>query len=333
MKKLLFSLVLVFVGLALFFSLFSKIGLNAIKQSFVGIFSLKGFTIIFLGFFITFLGTLRWKNILKSKGYVIPLKDLFGHYLAGFAIAYLAPMAIFGREVFKGYILKGSNGISYEKGMSASFIDGIFEYISEWIIVLLGLSFFFLRLGFFSTQPKIIFLTLFIFIGALLIFAFIAFRKKSIIKLFLDIDKQNQGLIIEKEVFNFFELKNKTFHIAIIFSIIKIFAKLAQYSLLLILLNESISISTAFSVLGISVLAMAPPISADLGTHDWASVILFDKLGMEPATGAAFASIIRAVNLLISFVGIIFLIKFGFESLKDSLFNKIERLFKVYERK
>lgn len=320
------------MGLTLFFWVFNQVGWEEMEKMLLQISFLKMILVVFLGFLAALIGNLRWKRILRSKGYIIPLRDLLGHYLASFAITYLAPMVAFGGEMFRGYILKGQNGISIEKGMAASFIDGIFEYISEWVTVFVGLVFFFLKIGFFSTNLEIVLLTFIVFFGSLAIFIFIAFKKKTIIKLFLNLDEENPSIKIEREIFDFFDFKNKAFMTAVTLSLLKIFIRLTKFGVLISFLGETASFANVFAVLGISVLAMAPPVSADIGTHDFVSVFLFKNLGMNPAAGAVFASIIRGVNLILSFVGLFFLIKFGFESLRDSLFKKVEKLSsKIYK--
>jgi len=326
MKKLLFSLIFLFIGLALFFQVSEQVGWQEIKKAFSDFSAAKMAPVLFLGFLAAFIGNLRWRKILKSKGYFIPLKDLFGHYLASFAITYLVPMVAFGGEAFRGYILKGKNGVSFEKGMAASFIDGIFEYVSEWLIIFLGLTFFFLKIGLFSSNPEFVFLFFLLFLAGSAVFVFIAFRKKTVIKLFFHLDDGHPGLKIEKDIFDFFNSKNPAFQTACILSLAKIFTRLTEFAILVNFLGESVSLASAFAVLGVSVLAMAPPVSADIGTHDFVSVFLFKKLQMNPAKGAAFASAIRGVNLFLSLVGLFFLIKFSLESLRDSLFKKAEKL-------
>ena len=71
---------------------------------------------------------------------------------------------------------------------------------------------------------------------------------------------------------------------------------------------------------------MTPPISADLGSHDLGSIILFEKLGMGQEMGVVFASIIRSINLALSLAGIFFLIKAGVGIFKHKAIEVIDKI-------
>ena len=265
--------------------------------------------------------------ILAEKGYYFTLKDLFSHYLASFSITYLAPLVIIGGEVFKGYVLNSrkENSTSLEKGLGASFIDGIFEHGSEWIIVALGLfsSFLLVKNPFSFEQLFVIFIVIFLIVG----FSwYILFKKKSLIKLFFGVGEENQIRRIEKEILTFFRIKNKFFQKAIVLSFAKIIVRLFQCWVLVQFLGFHISIFTALFILGASTFFMAPPVSADIGTHDFGSAILFYELGMGQEVGLVFASIFRVLNLILSIFGIFFLIRFGFSFLKEKILGIIERI-------
>lgn len=327
MKKIFFSLISLFLGITLFFWLLNEIGWQEIKDTFLGFSGIEGGFLLFLGFLCTFLGTLRWREILKSTGHHFSLKELYGHYLASWSITYLAPVVIFGGEIFRGYVLnsKRENSTSLEKGMAASFIDGILEYAFEWLALFLGLASFFLTVGFpLKGSQILIFVILFFLTGSFFYYFFV--KKKSFLKIFFKVSERNQGRRIEKETLSFFKIKNRAFQKALLLSFSKTVVRFFQYWILVEFLGKSISSFAAISILGISILSMAPPISADLGTHDLGSALLFEKLGLGQETGLVFASIVRGINLVLALFGIVFLIKTGFDTLQQKLLKQINRV-------
>jgi len=328
MKKALFALISFGLGIVLFFWLLNEIGWQKIKSVFLSFSGLEGGIILSLAILGAVLGTLRWREILKSKGYDFSLRELFGNYLASFAITYLAPMILLGGEIFRGYSLnsKEKNSASLEKGMAASFIDAIFEYVFEWGAAFLGLVAFFLTAGLsLGNSQAIAFIILVLAGGGTL--GYFLFKGKSLIKILFGVDEQNQVRKIEREVFSFFRIKNRFFQKATLFSFSKAFLRFFQYWILVEFLGKSICLPAAVSVWGISVLLMAPPISADLGTHDLGAAILFSKLGIGREVGAVFASIIRGTNLILAISGIAFLIKTGIVVLQRKFSEKINKIF------
>ncbi len=333
MKRFLFSLASLFLGIGLFLCLLNQAGWQEVKKTILAFSSIEGAFLFVLGFANTLLGALRWREILKSKGCFFSLKELYGHYLASFAITYLAPLIVFGGVFFRGYVLnlKGKNSAPLSKAMIASFIDGIFEHGSEVITALLGLISLFFLISFPFKAFRIAILILVIFLGAIFFYYFFL-KKKSFIKIFLKIDERNRGRKMEKEILSFFNPKNNIFQKAVFLSLAKTFLTLFQYWILISFLGKSISFLTAISVLGMSVIFMAPPISADIGAHDLGSAFLFGRLGLGRETGIVFASIVRGINLILAVGGIIFLIKAGFITLRQKIFKKIGKIHQLYSK-
>jgi len=344
MKRFLFSLASLFLGITLFFWLLNEIGWQEIRVTLFRLSGIEGIFLFSLVILWTVLGTLRWREILKSKGYYFSLKELYGYYLASFAISYLAPIVFLGGEIFKGYVSnskplrsstsngsKEENPSKLEKGLAAGFIDGIFGRAFNWIACLLGLAVFFLIGDFSFKNPKILILPILLFLG-LGVLSYFVLKKKSLIRIFFRVDEKNQARLIEKEVLSFFKIENRFFQRAFLLSSFETLLRFFQYWILIGFLGESISFFSAVSVLGISILAMAPPISADFGTHDLGSAILFSKLGFGREIGIVFASIVRGMNLILAIFGILFLIKFGFGVFQRKLFEGVNKIFLINQK-
>jgi uncharacterized protein (TIRG00374 family) len=327
MKKIIFSLVSFVLGVVLFFWVLNQTEWQEIKITLTQLSVIESMFLLFLGALGILLGTLRWREILKNKEREFSLRELYGSNLASFAITYLAPAVVFGRELFKGYVLgsQKKDSASFEKGMAASFIDGIFEFLFEWLAIFSGIASFFLIAGF--SFHYLLLLVFIVFLFAIIVFlGHFILRKKSILKILFNIDENHMARAVEKEILIFFKTKNRTFKRVLLISFLKSMLRLLQYWILIAFLGTPISLLSALSVFGISILSMAPPVSADLGTHDLGSAILFQKLGMGGEKGVVFASIVRGINLVLSLAGIFFLLRTGLGMLRRKLFNIIDRI-------
>jgi len=327
MKTPIFSILSLLLGLILFFWLFNQIGWSGIKQTFSQLSGIEGFIAFILAVFYTIFGALRWKTILQDKGFDFSLKQLYGSYLAGLSITYLAPLIPFGGEVFRASILnqKKQEKNSLEKGMAASIVDSILEYASKFLIVIFGIATLFFTI---NLKLNILYVWICSVVLAIIGITFFLFfvKKKSLIKIFFKTGQDNQGTIIEKEIRLFFNFKNRFFQKAVLFSFTKIILQLFQYWILLDFLGESTSLMFAISVLGVSVLSMLPPVSAGIGTHDFGAALLFEKMGLGREADIVFVSVIRGINLILSIFGIVFLIKIGIQMFQHRIFKKVDKI-------
>jgi len=327
MKKLLFSLISLSLGIILLFWLVQKIGWRNIKDTILQLSFWELIFVLFLGFLCLLFGTLRWREILRQKGYQFSIAELYGEYLASFAITYLVPLVFFGNEVFRSQVLtlKRKDALLPEKTLSAAIIDRIFETGFQTTTIFLGVLSLFLITG--SLLMSFVVIVFLFFL--ILLFYYFFFFKKSFIGGFLRLDKNNHFRLIEKEIFAFFKIRNRFFQRALLFSFLKTTLNLLQYWILIYFLGSKLSFLEAVSVLGISILSMAPPISADFGSHDWGSALLCSKLGLGMERGVAFASIVRGINLILATLGILFLIKIGFFAFLQKILKKINKLLSI----
>ena len=91
-------------------------------------------------------------------------------------------------------------------------------------------------------------------------------------------------------------------------------------------LGKSIGALPALSILGFSYLAAMIPIPTALGSHEAIQAFAFNSLNLGISTAAAFTMIIRGAELIVASIGIIVLFRLGIPLLKNTLFNKAEKL-------
>jgi len=324
----LFSFISSLIGGILFFLMIRLIGWQDIKEAILSFSGLEGLITLFLGFLILVLGTLRWKEILKTQGYDLSFKSLAGPYFSCFSITYLLPMLLFGGDIFRGYILKEKNSVPLNRGIASAIIDRILDLTFFLLISFFGLALFFSEAGLLPKNLNlIIFGMFFIIAGFLVLFYFQSFKRKSLIKMFLKINEDGRERIIEKEVIDFFNPKNKVLYKMLGLSLFKNIVVVLYYWVIVFFLGRTVPLFWSLSLFALSWLGMSPPISADLGSHDTVSVFVFKALGLGAGTGAAFAMIVRGVNIVLAVCGIFFLMRLGLDLLKSFFLRKIERIF------
>jgi len=334
MKKFGSFLISFLLGIIFFYGV-SKYIVNwqELKSGFLGFSLAKGVIFFFLMFLGLVIDTLRWREILKSKGQVFSFKKLLAPNLACFAISYLIPIAVFWADFFRSGALKVKSDLEREKGLASAFIDRILSSFSTLIIILFGFLTFLLRAGFLPDDLNHFFLGLIAFCAFVLIFLLVFFfysnilEKTGIFNYFLN--GVNHGLPekLKKEILIFFKKENFCFlRNSLILSFFKVFIGLVQFWVLAFFLEYPLSLVNLFAIFGVSSAALQTPISADLGSHDLVTALAFERLGMARNVGAAFAMIFRGANLILALIGIVFFIEINFQIFKYHFLRKIERV-------
>ncbi|MBZ9569918.1 flippase-like domain-containing protein [Patescibacteria group bacterium] len=327
MKKFFLFLVSLLIGIGLFTWIIKFVGWQEIKNAFLVFTGWQGIVILILTLLIILIGTLKWKMILKSEGEDISFLDLFKIYLAGFSIMFFLPMVILGGEIFRGYILKKRNSLHWSKGIASSIIDRILDWTTILVIIFLGTIFFLLTIGLPPKRVGIILGGTFLFfLAATSFFYFKIFKRESIVKFFLKFFKSKyldkEPLVIEKEIFAFFNPKKiamwKGFFLAFLGG--GIFFLRTWF--LVSFLGKNIGFLLSLSVLSFSCLARMVPIPASLGIQETTQVFVFNSLGLGAATGTVFTLIIRGAELILALLGAFIFFRLGFRLLEDGLFQK-----------
>jgi uncharacterized protein (TIRG00374 family) len=327
MKKFLLLLISFLIGIGLFFWIAEMVGWQQIKDAFLVFTGWNGLAILGLTVLMALVGTWKWQEILKGGGVNISFRQLLNPYFAGFSIMFLAPILVWGGEIFRSYILKERNSVPWSKAMASVIIDRILEWTVNLAVIFFGSLFFLGMIGFPSKQLMLIFGGVFlIFLFGLSLFYFRCAKKKSLIGFFF---RNNQPFETEKEIFRFFKIKNKAMWKGIILSFLRAFFMYARAWLLILFLGKSIGALPVLSVLGFTYLAVMIPIPTALGSHEAIQSFAFNSLGLGVSTATAFTMIIRGAELIIALVGIIILFRLGIILIRNTLFKKINNFNKL----
>jgi len=330
MKRLLLFFGALLAGGALFGFLISGVGWDEAWDSLRAFSLLHALVVFLLTLGSLFVGALRWYFILKKQRCNIPFPDVWKAYLAGFSLWFFVPMFPFVNELFRASSLKEQYEVDLPKGMASVIIDRIFEITSNLFVVLVGGLIFLLMGDHISYSAKM--LAAIGFVGGWFLFLLLLyvrlFQKKSIVRLFW---KNNGGMQeAEEEIFRFFQLKNPGFWQGICLSLGKSAVGIARAWVIILFFGKGFAVLPAITIHGFYYLAILVPIPAALGSHDILQAIAFGAFGLGAGTGAAFALVVRAVEVLFAVAGLALLFHFGLRFLKNLIFRKGNRLMKAF---
>lgn len=323
-KKLLLLLISFLVGVGLFLWIAKTVGWEEIGKAFVVFTGWQGLAILGLTAVMAMFGTWKWKEILRGGGTEVSFKYLLGPYLAGFAVMFLAPIMIWGGEIFRTYILRERNSVPWAKGMASVIIDRILEWTANLTVIIIGGLFFLFFIGLPSGNLFMILGGIFlVFLGGLGFFYFKSIRRESIVSFFV---RNGKPFETEKEIFNFFKNKKGAVWKSFTLSFLRAGAMYLRAWFLIIFLGKSIGALPALSVLGFSYLAVMIPIPTALGSHEAIQTFAFSSLGLGASTATAFTMIIRGAELMAALAGVVILFRLGILLVKNNLFRKLNSL-------
>jgi uncharacterized protein (TIRG00374 family) len=326
MKKPLILILFSFlVGLLVFIWLGKWIGWDEIGKAFDVFTGWQGLVILLFTFIISFLGNLRWKEILNDQGIDIPFLKLFRIYLGGYAIMYLFPSVFLAGEFFRVYGLGKERGLTWKRTSPSVIIERVLEWTANLTVVFIGLFIFVFKIVSWPKQILILFGAAFCFFFSAIIFFYSkAFRKRSIVHMIVKkYEKEENGLIeVENKVFEFFDPKSKALRKGLAISFLRAFVMQARAWLLILFLGENIGFVHSFSILGFSYLSTMIPIPASLGTHEAIQAAAFVSIGLTASMAAVFALIIRATDVIISSIGLVYVVRFGFNLMSNKFLEK-----------
>lgn len=315
-------------GLAIFLWFVKVNGWEEIYKGFRVFTGWQGLIIIILSFSIALIGNWRWREILKDSGINIPFFQLFKIYLGGYAMMYLFPILIWGGEAFRVYGLTKEKKLSWRQTFPSVIIERILEWTINILVIFLGLSFFLYKVYLPPKELIMIFGAFLIFFVSIITYFYIkALGKKSIIRELVrnfakkEVSDTNGMIEVENSVFNFFQLNSSSFRKGVFLSILRALMMQARTWILILFLGSAIGFFPSLSILGFTYLSSMIPIPTSLGSHEAIQFYAFVSLGLVGSMATVFTMIIRAAEIVVSLVGIFFLIRTGFNLIGNKLFT------------
>jgi uncharacterized protein (TIRG00374 family) len=322
---LIFSFVL---GLGIFLWFGKIVGWSEIGKALKVFTGWEGLVIVLLSFLVAFLGALRWKEILKDCGVKTSFVNLFKIYLGGYSMMYLFPILVWGGEIYRMYGLTSEKHVDWRKTTASVVIERILEWTINILFIFLGLAYFIYNVYLPPKELMIVFgIALLFFISILTFFYTKALGGESIVKIVVkkffkkEISVDNGALIVEKEIYEFFNIHNNAFKKGVLLSILRSLAMQLRVWVLIWFLGQTIGFWSSLSILSFSYVSSLIPIPASLGSHEALQFFAFQSLGLSVSMATVFTLIIRAGEIIVSSVGMVFLIRSGFSLIGNKFLN------------
>ncbi|MBL7050678.1 flippase-like domain-containing protein [Candidatus Woesearchaeota archaeon] len=328
MKKKIFLVVSFIVGISLFLVAFFGSGLENILNVFSKI-SIKYLGLFFLASLLILIGrTLKWVVILKTKNKDVGFFKLFLCKLTEVSISFLTPMAFMGGGIASSYLLIKS-GVKPHLAASSVVLDKSFEMVFNALFTFMGALVLISHFAI-SKNTQII-----IIIGPLILMVGIYLFYRRIMKggpLFdpvLKLLRLNKLKIVKKhkkeikkseeEVIIFFKQYKKDAILALLISLGTWMVMFLEYKLLLLTMGYHVNLVTIFSIIAVVGFAYIIPVPAALGALESGQASLFSLMGLGASVGIVLSLLIRFKDLIITFIGLIYLSFKGLGILKKSI--------------
>jgi glycosyltransferase 2 family protein len=321
MKKIIIFSISTLVGIALFVGVIFKVGPASIWRA-LDYFSIgKWFIIISLYTFQFFLTQYRWRLILKTQGYNVPISKLSSSKLVGFTVDYLSPTPNVGGEAIRAYVLKRDAGVPFSQGLASIIIDKVMDFSYALPFVIFGI-FYSLMAFSLSWKVRIGLLGICaIFLFLLGMFFYRTFRNKDFFGGILRFFRLHKFSFIakamdkiaqfEQNIINFFHNHRKVFYQGLLMSFIGGASVIFALWLILFFLQIHTSLFNVVIISVLTVLTFVVPIPGSFGTTETGVVLIFVAMGFKAEEGVAYTLIFRSVDLLKIAFGLLFLSHLG----------------------
>ncbi len=324
MKGLANFFIALFLGVSLFYFVVKKTGVETITGAVSLFWGIEGLVILLITFFIVLVGSIRWKEILRSEGEDVPLIKVMRYLVKGFTVDFLTPFALFGGEAVRIFLIKKEVGV--KKGSFSTLADKIMDVTAHVFFLTFG-TLIFLFYGTVLHNALIIYAigTILFISFVLLVFYGRVLKKKSFVDGFFSIfgiskkylkDNKNGNSVfeIEKKIIDFFSEKKKDFAKGMFFSFFRHFLLLLRVYLIVYFVTGSVDFSDAVVIYGFVILSMILPLPASLGGLEAILALAFNAIGLGIFYGVIVAIVIRLADLLICALGIMFFVRLSMNS-------------------
>ena len=330
MKKLIaFVFFFLVLGFFLVTALFSKIEWQEVWNTLRSFSLVEAFVILVLTGLFLYIGAIKWRKILKGQGVDISIYDAWKTYLASFSLSFFAPMVVFGAEMFRAYTIKETYKVPFDRGLASVIIDRILEATSYILIIAIGILVFFAFGTTFSSTVTLGVGGAMLVVGLLFFFFYIRmFKSKSIVGIFMSRRKGNNVAELENEISNFFHFNNPYLWEVVSLTLLKTFIGLLRVWVLVFFLGKTFAALPGITILGMYYVALLIPIPAALGTHDALQAFTFESFGLGAVTGAAFAFVIRTLELLFAVAGMALFLHLGLGLIRGFIVEHIQKVFR-----
>jgi glycosyltransferase 2 family protein len=323
MKKYSIFSTLFLLGAGLLYYVVSSIDLDSVWQNLSQISNTSYILYLCLGFGVFSLYTFRWKLILSCHGYSLSFMKLYWYRLSAYGISYITPAQV-GGEPVRIYLVSESDNVRLRDAVSSVLTDKLFEVTALLTFITAGVIYLaFTNLVADGTQW-----VLFAIIGAFIALLTYTYRRvmsgKGILaSVFrsLRLHKIKKIAHLETKIqrtenriahfLNHEDHQRHTIPLAAFISMAIVGFMIFEHWLLAYFLGVNLTITQAFLVSTIPLIAYMIPIPLGVGIYEGAHVALFSLLGFQPSFALSIVLAIRTKDILISIIGFIYALTHG----------------------
>ncbi len=341
MKKILIFIITFVIGLISLWWATSQVGFHEVGQAFAH-FPTRGlFWVFLITFLIVLVNIFRLRFIMKKISCSLPFWKVGEIWLSGFTISFLTPISLLGGEFYMMYAIRKIFSIPWSKSIAAVFINRILDAVLFLTFLFLGMFIFFSSTTSLISK-KILALgggMIVLLVSFLALFFLKSSRKESVLAWFIKLfgfkkekfENSMGGEVLfrsEKRIFDFLTENKKDFIKGLGLSLIKYSLIFLRVMVILYFFGFGFNIVNSASVYGFFNFCSIIPLPALLGSLEIVEGGVFKALGMGANFGIAFAFLIRGVELILVFIGLILILRFSVKVIKiriDEFLDKISK--------
>ncbi|MDD2646705.1 MAG: lysylphosphatidylglycerol synthase transmembrane domain-containing protein [Patescibacteria group bacterium] len=311
-KKYLIIFVAFSIGLVGLIVIYHKVGLVDISTQLHKLHLWQLFLVLGTSIAMMTLTICRWGLILidlnqKKTSWLTMIKARLGE----FAFSYLTPIAYFGGEWIRAYVMNKDKNVPVSTSLTSIFLDRISEFVAAFLFIFFGAIVMAISRSFIWGILMLIFSGI-IFSGLYLAIVLVGLDKILIFLVnFLKLNKiryssKNAGqttigerfIYLGGQVNDYFKKSRAKFVFTTFLSFLTLLVWLWQTKLIINFLGIDLSWSKIFIIKIFLATSMFMPIPANLGSYEGAHVLVFNIFGLPSDSALALSVVNRALDLV-----------------------------------
>lgn len=320
MKKILFALASLIIGVGIFVMTVKFIGLDTILNQFRTIEPSQILIYLTVSTLILITLVLKWKIILQALGFKVPFFKLLMYRQMGFSVGYIIPSFYIGGETVRAFFLK-KHKVPLTDAISSVVIDRAVELPMNFLLacVMFFLVIHTLDLPIAIVAVAAVIIAVFILFGVLFyykiyhkeyffsqIFDFLKLGRIKKLAQFKDNIKE-----IESNLIRFFNHKKKVFFMTLGFSCLLWFLMILEFTIGLRIVGYEATLSQIYLVVVMTGFALMFPVPASIGVLELSQIGIAILVGIPLAVAVALSLLIRTRDFMWIASGVLWFLYHG----------------------
>ncbi len=312
MKKFLIVPLPLIIGIFIFFLVIGAAGLENIMQSFRKFTMQNLLTFFLLSSSIVLISVSRWRIVLLEQGHHVTFFKLSAYKLSAFSISYITPLSRLGGEPVRALLLK-NHGLKTSDALTSVLIDKSIETLSDAAMTSIAIIIILSALPIPSQERHLLIGFLTIIFASMAILYVLSKTKKAFLaaaeRIPVSIIKRLRHFFLEVDEATRYFLSHKKSVMAkmVALSCLQWALTLAEFKVATMLIGFNAGITDLLLIMIAAGLSTLVPIPAGIGVLEAGQFSVFSLIGAGGNMGIAFSLVLRLRDVIISFLGFIFL--------------------------